>query len=461
MIGNPPYIRIHNLVDYYPAEARYIQRNFSSAKFGKVDIYVAFTERGFSLLNRGGLLGFIVPNKFMQADYGRGLRALIAEHVSLHQVVDFRYAQVFERVTTYTCLLFLSGSASNKFTGSFNSSNEAPFLFLSRLPAEDFPTMELGAAAWSLAPSVESALLRKVEEVGDPLPTLVELAITGVKTGANSVFTFDLVANQHSTVELRPEGQDFTVELETDLLRPYRKAESMKRYLSWSTDRFILYPYTLENEKTTLISASTMKESFPKTWDYLCAHSSLLENRQKGKLKGPSWYGLSFSSSLKMFSARKLVTSTLARLNAFSIDEEAFIFPQGAGGGCGIVMREDQPVEYVLGVLNSKLLTFYFQRISSHFQGGYFAYEPRYLERIPIRTIDFSNPQDMEHHDRMVELVDQMLELHKQLAEAKVPQSKNRLQQRIEWTDQQIDNLVYELYGLTDEEIEVVEESTL
>ncbi|MDP8974372.1 MAG: Eco57I restriction-modification methylase domain-containing protein, partial [Actinomycetota bacterium] len=119
-----------------------------------------------------GLLGFIVPNKFMQADYGRGLRSLIAEQNSLHQVVDFRYAQVFERATTYTCLLFISGSANGKFIGSFNSGNETPLQFLSQSTAEGFPATELSAAAWSLAPSVESALLRKVEELGDPLPTL-------------------------------------------------------------------------------------------------------------------------------------------------------------------------------------------------------------------------------------------------------------------------------------------------
>ncbi len=460
VVGNPPYIRIHNLVDYYPAEVRHIQSNFSSAEFGKVDIYVAFAERGLSLLNEDGLLGFIVPNKFMQADYGRGLRSLIASQNSLHLIVDFRYAQVFERATTYTCLLFLTGSANKKFVGLFNSDNETPAQFLSRPVAEDFLATGLGASAWSLAPCVEAALLRKVEELGDPLPTLVELAITGVKTGANNAFTFDLVARQGSRLELRPEGAGYTVELEADLLRPYRKAESMKRYISWSTNRYILYPYTLINGKTTLIPANVLQRSFPNTWDYLNTKRLLLENRQKGKLKGPSWYGLSFSSSLRMFSARKIVTSTLAPLNAFSIDSDASIFPQGAGGGSGLVVHENQSVEYVLGVLNSKLLTFYFQRISSHFQGGYFAYEPRYLERIPVRTIDSSDPDDLSRHDQMVKLVGRMLSLHERMAGVRIARERTVLGHQIEATDRQIDRLVYELYGLTDEEIDIVEGAT-
>ncbi len=70
IIGNPPYIRIHNLVDYYPLEVRLIQRYYETARDGRVDIYVPFIERALCLLHADGFLGFIVPNKFMQADYG-------------------------------------------------------------------------------------------------------------------------------------------------------------------------------------------------------------------------------------------------------------------------------------------------------------------------------------------------------------------------------------------------------
>ena len=80
-----------------------------------------------------------------------------------------------------------------------------------------------------------------------------------------------------------------------------------------------------------------------------------------------------------------------------------------------------------------------------------------YVERLPIPSIDFSNPTDKSHHDRMVDFVEQMLEFHKQLDKAKEPQVKTVLQRQIEITDRQIDKLVYELYGLTEEEVKVVE----
>jgi hypothetical protein len=90
-------------------------------------------------------------------------------------------------------------------------------------------------------------------------------------------------------------------------------------------------------------------------------------------------------------------------------------------------------------------------------RGGYYTLGRIYVETFPIRTIDFSNPEDVACHDRMVFLVDQMLSLHKQLKEARTPHEQTGLQRQIEATDGQIDALVYELYGLTEDEIRIVE----
>jgi len=81
----------------------------------------------------------------------------------------------------------------------------------------------------------------------------------------------------------------------------------------------------------------------------------------------------------------------------------------------------------------------------------------QYLEGFPIRTINFSDPADVARHDRMVKLVERMLELHKRLASARTSADREMYQHQIEATDRQIDALVYELYGLTEEEIKIVE----
>ena len=86
--------------------------------------------------------------------------------------------------------------------------------------------------------------------------------------------------------------------------------------------------------------------------------------------------------------------------------------------------------------------------------------KPVQLFKLPIRTIDFTSSPDQAKHHQMVSLVNQMLAMNKKLAEAKTPQAKNMLQRQIETTDKQIDQLVYKLYDLTDEEIKIVESET-
>jgi hypothetical protein len=115
-------------------------------------------------------------------------------------------------------------------------------------------------------------------------------------------------------------------------------------------------------------------------------------------------------------------------------------------------------VEYFLGVLDSTYLTWVYQELV-HERGRTFAQvKLSKLKQLPIRGINFSDPADKARHDRMVELVEGMLELHKRLAAARTPHEKEALQRQIDSTDREIDALVYELYGLTDEEIRIVEE---
>jgi hypothetical protein len=96
--------------------------------------------------------------------------------------------------------------------------------------------------------------------------------------------------------------------------------------------------------------------------------------------------------------------------------------------------------------------------VSTPFRGGFFSYARRFIEQLPIRPINFSDPADVARHDRMVTLVEQMLELHKRQVAASAS-DRELYQRQIDATDREIDRLVYNLYGLTDDEIKIVEEA--
>jgi hypothetical protein len=161
---------------------------------------------------------------------------------------------------------------------------------------------------------------------------------------------------------------------------------------------------------------------------------------------------------------KKMLTPSIAKSASFTLDSKDFYYfvgsGGGGGGGYGITLKpnEGMAYEYVLALLNSSLLDYFLKSFSSRFSGGYYAYNRQYIEQLPIRTINFSDPKEKARHDRMVKLVEQMLSLHRQLPTARTPDEETRLQRQIDATDHQIDQLVYELYGLTEKEIQIVEE---
>jgi hypothetical protein len=109
--------------------------------------------------------------------------------------------------------------------------------------------------------------------------------------------------------------------------------------------------------------------------------------------------------------------------------------------------------------LNSRLLFWNLKQISNIFRGGWVTCTKQYVGRLPIRRINFDDPAEKQQHDKIVALVDEMLQLQKEYAAAareKLPKA-DVLKRRIDEVDAQIDALVYDLYGLTEEEIKVVE----
>jgi len=108
--------------------------------------------------------------------------------------------------------------------------------------------------------------------------------------------------------------------------------------------------------------------------------------------------------------------------------------------------------KYLLGVINSKLLSWWYGRAFTS-PTNYI----REFEILPIHTINFDDPTEKAMHDKMVALVENMLELQKKYHEAKMERDKELYERQIKIVDAQIDKLVYDLYGLTEEEVKVVE----
>ncbi len=119
--------------------------------------------------------------------------------------------------------------------------------------------------------------------------------------------------------------------------------------------------------------------------------------------------------------------------------------------------QPDLSLYYVLGVLNSGLLNWFYHTLNPEVGEALAEVKKTNVAKLPIRSIDFSDPTDRAHYDKMVSLVKRMLVIHQELQSTTSPTTQARIEREIHVTGEQIDALVYELYGLTDEEIEIVE----
>ena len=199
-----------------------------------------------------------------------------------------------------------------------------------------------------------------------------------------------------------------------------------------------------------------MQSRYPLTFAYFNENKEALQARERGRMRGPNWYAYIYPKNIEVMKTPKILVPDIADRAAFALDEEGqYAFTSGYG--ITLLGEIQLSIKYVLGLLNSKVLDFYLKRISTTLRGGFFRYFTQFIEQLPIRSIDFSNPQEKAQHDKMVELVQAMLDQNRRLDSVRTDDERKRIERMIASTDEEINALVYELYGLSKEEIAIVE----
>ncbi|MCC7439635.1 MAG: restriction endonuclease subunit M, partial [Armatimonadetes bacterium] len=317
---------------------------------------------------------------------------------------------------------------------------------------------KISSMEWNFSTGIKSLLFEKLIQVTTKLGDISYRMFQGVITSADTVFLFKEF-EQQSKKEIRVYSKESNTwfEIESDILKPIVRSGDIRRYTS-KPSVVALFPYEVKGVTATLHSESEIASRFPKAWKYLKSHEKLLRSRERRAFDDNLWYRYGRTQNLGMWEQSKImIPYMLTTLAAYPDRSDNFYFVNVTTGGYGITLNESYGSQlYVTGLLNSKTLDWFLKQVSSNFRGGYFAANKQYIEQLPIRTIDFTNPEDVRQHDQMVALVERMLSLHKKQAEATTAHEKTNLTRQIEATDQQIDKLVYELYGLTEEEIGIV-----
>jgi predicted type IV restriction endonuclease len=438
VIGNPPYVRQEILGEGFKTYAKKKYITYA----GTADLYAYFIERGVSLLKRGGLFGFIVANKWTRANYGEPLRHWLKQQC-IAEITDFGDLPVFKLATTYPCILIIrqdspqaAFSATKVETLDFK--NLAEYVQANHYTVNQ---MKLDDSGWSLSDENAQGLLEKLRAVGMPLGDYVKGEIYyGIKTGDNEAFVIDAKTRKQLIAD-DPKS--------AELIKPFLIGREVKRYQTPTSEKFLIFTrhgISIKNYPAVQEYLEQFKEQLvpkPKGWK---------GKEWKGRKAGAyQWYEIQDTVDYYAeFEKPKIIYPNICKQPEFTFDTKQLYTNQK----CFIIPIDDK---YLLGVLNSAVTNFLFRTILPKLRGDF--YEPSYVyfKDFPIRPINFSDPADQARHDRMVSLVTQMLNLHKRKAATQADSDREIYERQIAATDRAIDALVYELYGLTEEEIKVVE----
>jgi type I restriction-modification system DNA methylase subunit len=208
IIGNPPYVRSINLKENDPILWNIYRSSYKSASEREWDIYLIFVEKGVTLLNTTGRLGFILPNKFVNSQVGKNLRLILSLGRWLREIVHFGALQVFEGVTTYTCLLFLGHEFSDstikisRYIGQIGNSNIA--YSLPDKSSNLWNTYNISETSLNEIPWVFTAGSNELMEKLKKWPILKSIVqiYKGTGTNADKVFLLDDLGTSENLVRI-------------------------------------------------------------------------------------------------------------------------------------------------------------------------------------------------------------------------------------------------------------------
>lgn len=417
VIGNPPYIRQEELTEIKP----YLESKYDSF-VGTADMFIYFIELGIKNLKQNGNFTFIVPNKWMKAGYGKKIRGLIKLN-KIAAIIDFGDLPVFEEATTYPSILSISKnvSSANFDATSITTLNFQDGLnnFISENKIEVLVD-ELNDEGWTLNDSISQKVLHKIRQSGVLLGEFVSKKMyRGILTGFNEAFIIDKNIRA-ALIEKDPNC--------SDLIKPFLDGKDIKSYQTPKSKKWLIFTrrgININNYPSIFEHLNLYKDDLtPKIKD-----SNSLKGRKPGSYK---WFEIQDSVDYHSeFEKDKIVWAETSLGNQFCLIE------------AGIYLNKTTfmiPINdmALLGILNSKVVKFYLDSIVSKVRGGYFSMSKSYVETVPIVYPQNTTP--------FIEIVKEIIDIKKQNSAANTTD-----------LEAQIDQLVYELYGLTEKEIRIVE----
>lgn len=484
VIGNPPYVQIQSIKELSDSLEKQNYQTFE--KTG--DLYCLFYEKGNQLLKPNGLLGYITSNKWLRANYGKSLRQYILQNTQPLLLVDLG-AGIFDSATVDSNILLFqktTPSTSTTFT-ALDLSKETNFADFTAYEHRKLPIQPQADEAWTIANAAELGIKQKLQQTGTPLKNWDVTIYRGILTGFNDAFIIDQATKDRLCAE-DPKS--------AEIIKPILRGRDIQRYCpEWAGLWLINTHNGYKNVARIDVS------DYPAVKKHLDQFYPQLLKRLD---KGATPYNLRNCAYVDDFGKEKIIYPNMTLYLPFVYDEQGFFINDK---GFIITAGKNVSLKFLVAFFNSKLSHKWIRENCPELQGGTREIRKVFFENIPIPQISLDAQQPF------IVQADKMLELHAafqgltqkvqrslqrefglaslntklqqwhslsyanflgELAKQKVKltlqqkseweeffvteqQKAHSLQQQIEQTDRQINAMVYALYGLSDEEIAIVE----
>lgn len=425
IIGNPPYVQLQKdsgkLADMFAGcEYKTFERTG--------DIYALFYELSYQLLRDNGVLTFITSNKWMRANYGKSLRKYFVEHGNIAQLIDFGDARFFENATTYTNIFLWEKIEQKTETHAWDLSHACGNSTSMEELLEKHNGYEplFDESSFVILKGVQSKIKSKIEDVGVPLKEWGVSINYGIKTGFNEAFIID-GKKKDELIALDPRN--------AEIIKPILRGRDIKKYSANFADLWLI---------STLPALHININDYPAVKNYLATFGTRLEQiGGKGCRKKTSnkWFETQDQIAYyQEFEKEKIIWAEIVYDSAFYFDNKGF-YPEATA-----FIMTGESIKYITALLNSRFLTFSFKSFyaGGDLRGNTFRYKKVFLEKLPIPKISKEVQKPFE-------------ELVAQISAAK--QADPAADTTV--LGKEIDQLVYKLYGLTEEEIQLVEATSL
>ena len=300
VVGNPPYVRIHNL-------SKDLLNNIKDFQFidGIFDLYICFYEIGIKMLNNSGKLGFITPNSFMKNVSQKSFRNYLIDNHYLQAIYDFKTSEIFKGFNTYTCICLLSKdnneSIEYKEFDMYNLviSNQITYSLFKELFYDN---------VWTLSSKENIDFLIKNNNKKIKLKDKI-IVQNGIVTNKDNIYIGLVYEDKEKLIPYMNKHTDekqlvyFNDTLmESTILH---RCVKISRFEGIMNNLYILFPYKLKNNNYIPLNENEFKIEYPLAYNYLLKNKEILATRDINE--NYDWYLFGRSQGLTNLSYKKII----------------------------------------------------------------------------------------------------------------------------------------------------------